>query len=157
MSDSLQPYGPYPTNSSVHVDSPGKNTRVGCHALLHKVFLTQGSNPSLLCLLHLQAGSLPLAPPGKPLWYQSELPDFQIKHHFIGKVKFPNQLNSFDNYSNQFIYLFLALSYSTINHSKTLPGLKLHIKSSIGDVCTYFFNWFIQINLNLHNLNRIFD
>ena len=30
------------------------------------IFPTQGSNPSLLCLLHWQAGSLPLAPPGKP-------------------------------------------------------------------------------------------
>ena len=28
--------------------------------------LTQGSNPRLLCLLHWQAGSVPLAPPGKP-------------------------------------------------------------------------------------------
>ena len=27
---------------------------------------TQGSNPHLLCLLHWQACSLPLAPPGKP-------------------------------------------------------------------------------------------
>ena len=31
------------------------------------IFLTQGSNSSLLCLLHWQSGSLPLAPPGKPL------------------------------------------------------------------------------------------
>ena len=38
--------------SSVHGDSPGKNTGVGCHALLQGIFLTQGSNPSLLCLLH---------------------------------------------------------------------------------------------------------
>ena len=28
--------------------------------------LTQGLKPGLLCLLHWQAGSLPLAPPGKP-------------------------------------------------------------------------------------------
>ena len=28
-------------------DSPGKNTRVGCHALLQGTFLTQGSNPIL--------------------------------------------------------------------------------------------------------------
>ena len=35
-------------------------------ALLQGIFLTQGSNLSLLCLLHWQAGSLPLAPPGKP-------------------------------------------------------------------------------------------
>ena len=30
------------------------------------IFPTQGSNPRLLCLLHWQASSLPLAPPGKP-------------------------------------------------------------------------------------------
>ena len=31
--------------SSVHGDSPGKSTRVGCHSLLQGIFLTQGSNP----------------------------------------------------------------------------------------------------------------
>ena len=36
-----------------------------CHALLQGIFLTQGSNPRLLRLLHWQAGSLPLAPSGK--------------------------------------------------------------------------------------------
>ena len=30
----------------------GKNTGVGCHTLLRGIFLTQGSNPYLLCLLH---------------------------------------------------------------------------------------------------------
>ena len=40
---------------------------MGCRALLQGIFLTQGSNPSLLCLLHWQVDSLPLAPPGKPL------------------------------------------------------------------------------------------
>ena len=38
--------------SSVHGDSPGKNTGVGCHALLQGIFQTQGSNPCLLWLLH---------------------------------------------------------------------------------------------------------
>ena len=33
------------------MDSPGKNTGVGCYALLQGIFLTQGSNPYLLCLL----------------------------------------------------------------------------------------------------------
>ena len=33
---------------SVHGDSPGKNTGVGCHALLQGIFPTQGSNPGLL-------------------------------------------------------------------------------------------------------------
>ena len=46
-------------------DSPGKNTRVGCHSLLQGIFLIQGLTPRLLCLLRWQADSLPLAPPGK--------------------------------------------------------------------------------------------
>ena len=46
-------------------DSPGKNTAVGCHALLQGVFPTQGSNPGLLSFLHWQASSLPLAQFGK--------------------------------------------------------------------------------------------
>ena len=37
-----------PPGSSVHRDSPGKSTGVGCHALLQEIFPTQGSNPGLL-------------------------------------------------------------------------------------------------------------
>ena len=36
-----------PPGSSVHGDSLGKNTGVGCHALLQGVFSTQGLNPGL--------------------------------------------------------------------------------------------------------------
>ena len=36
-----------PLGSSVHRDSPGKNTGVGCHALFQGIFPTQGSNPGL--------------------------------------------------------------------------------------------------------------
>ena len=56
-----------PPGSSDHGDVPGKNTGVGCHALLQGIFLTQGWNTSLSYLLHWNVGSLPLAsPPGKP-------------------------------------------------------------------------------------------
>ena len=48
-------------------DSPGKNTTVGCHALLQGILPTQGSNQCLLYLPHWQVGSLPLVLPGKPL------------------------------------------------------------------------------------------
>jgi len=37
-----------PPSSSVHGDSPGKNSGVDCHALLQGIFPTQGSNPGLL-------------------------------------------------------------------------------------------------------------
>ena len=40
-----------PPGFSVHGDSPGKNTGVGCHALLQGIFPTQESN---LLLLHLR-------------------------------------------------------------------------------------------------------
>ena len=34
--------------SSVHRDSPGKNTGLGCHSFQRGIFPTQGSNPGLL-------------------------------------------------------------------------------------------------------------
>ena len=37
-----------PPGSSVHEDSPGKNTGVGYHALLQGILAIQGSNPGLL-------------------------------------------------------------------------------------------------------------
>ena len=47
-------------------DSPGKNTGVGCHALLQGIFPTWGLNRHLPCILYWQVGSLPLALPWKP-------------------------------------------------------------------------------------------
>ena len=47
-----------PPGSSVHGIFQARNTAVGCHFLLQGIFLTQGSYPGLLCLLHWQAGSL---------------------------------------------------------------------------------------------------
>ena len=56
----LQPQGLYPTRILFPWDSPGKNTGMGCHFLLQRIFPTQGSNPCLLYLLHWQVDSLPL-------------------------------------------------------------------------------------------------
>ena len=47
-----------------------QNAGVGCHVLLQEIFPPQELNPFLLCLLHRQAGSLPLAPHGKPVRLQ---------------------------------------------------------------------------------------
>ena len=44
-----------------------KNTGVGYHAHLQGIFPTQELNPHLLCVLHWQVGTLPLAPLGKPI------------------------------------------------------------------------------------------
>ena len=47
-----------------------KNTEVGCHALPQEVFPTLGANLQL-STSHWQAGSLPLAPPGKLYQFSS--------------------------------------------------------------------------------------
>ena len=53
-----------PPGFSVHGDSPGKNTGVGCHFLFQGIFPTQGLNPGLP---HCQRkDSLLSEPPGKP-------------------------------------------------------------------------------------------
>ena len=68
VSDSLWHHGlklpAFPPGSSVHENSPGKNTGVGCHTLLQGIFLTQGLNPGLLhcrqilyCLRHQRSPS----------------------------------------------------------------------------------------------------
>ena len=48
------------------LDFSGKNTGVDCHFLLLGIFLTQGLNWHLLCLLHWQADSLLLHYLGSP-------------------------------------------------------------------------------------------
>ena len=55
-----------PPGSSVHGDSLGKNSGVGCHALLQGIFQTQGLNPGLhhhtftSCLLQTELIRVPL-------------------------------------------------------------------------------------------------
>ena len=52
-----------PPGSSVHRDSPGKNTRVACRALLQGIFPPQGSNPGLP---HYRQILYPLSHHGSP-------------------------------------------------------------------------------------------
>ena len=66
VSDSATP-GTAAHRALLSTGSPGRNTGVGCHALLQGIFLTQGSNLCLSHLLRWQVGSLLLAPRGKPL------------------------------------------------------------------------------------------
>ena len=51
-----QRYGLQPVRLLCPWDSPGKNTEVGCHALLQGIFPTQGLNLYLLCLPALAGG-----------------------------------------------------------------------------------------------------
>ena len=59
----LRPRGLQPARLLCPWDSPGKNTGVGCQALLQGIFPTQGSK---LRLLHWQVGSLAPSHLGSP-------------------------------------------------------------------------------------------
>ena len=74
-----------PPGSSVHGDSPGRNTGVGCHSLLQRIFATQGSNPSLL---HWRADSLPLCHPGSLLFKYEVMPKLSITGQKNTKLPF---------------------------------------------------------------------
>ena len=65
MSDSLQLRGLWPARLFHPWNLPGKNTGVGCHFLLQGIFLTQGSNRSLLSPA-LAGRFCTTAPPGNP-------------------------------------------------------------------------------------------
>ena len=54
-----------PPGSSVHGILQARTLEWVAISYSRGIFPTQGSNPHLLCLLHWQVGSLPLAPPGK--------------------------------------------------------------------------------------------
>ena len=60
-----------PPGSSVHGDSPGRNTGVDCSALLQGIFQTQGSNLRLLCLLTGRCLLYRWGHPGSPALWQT--------------------------------------------------------------------------------------
>ena len=77
VTNSLQPHGLLPARLLCPWDSPGKNSGVGCHALLQEIFPTQGSNSSLLFPLHLATlgsfGPFLLKVQGLTAWHHQEL------------------------------------------------------------------------------------
>ena len=74
---------------------------------------TQGLNPSLLCLLHWQLGSLPLVPLGKPIHVQT--PDFQsippTSHLLLGN-------HSLFSMSVKTLRVLTAIDYFILNLSQ---------------------------------------
>ena len=71
ISDSATQWTVWPARHLCPWKFPGKNTGEGCHFLLQEIFLTQGLNPCLLCLLHWRVDSLLAEPPGKQIHYWS--------------------------------------------------------------------------------------
>ena len=91
VSDSLKLHG-----TSVHGDSPGKNTGVGCHALLQGIFPNQGSNPGLP---HCRQILYPLSHQGSP--------DFPLSTALAASFKFWYVVFSF-----LFVLSYFLISFS---------------------------------------------
>ena len=67
---------------------------MGCHFLLQGIFPTRGLSPSLLGLLHWQAGSLPLALPGKVISRDTTAQRALESSHQVPGLLFPPQPGS---------------------------------------------------------------
>ena len=101
--DSLRSYGLQPTMLLCPWDSPGKNTKVGCHFLLQGIFLTQGSNLHFLCLLNWQVGTLPLMLPSSAKEIPPQENGINITHFQMFP---PKMLSGCINYSLFFFFFF---------------------------------------------------
>ena len=115
--------------SSVHGDSPGKSPGVGCYTLLQGIFLTQVLNPCLLCLLHWQADSLPLALPGKHMtnklsyfWPDSLLSSAWQWGRISRFVFYTLKWRSYTVFKNKFSLADLQISSSVQSFSRTNCG-----------------------------------
>ena len=123
-----------PQDSSVHGDSPGKNTGVECHDFLQWIFPTQGLNLHLLGLLHWQVGSLPLVPHGKPInvymcvtsiYIQNYL-HIQNIHIILSKVLY----DQFSSVSQSYPTLCDPMNHSTQGlpiHHQLLESTQTHV------------------------------
>ena len=63
---------------------------MGCHFLLQAIFLTQGLNPHLRCLLHWQADSFTTDSLGKPSIPNAELKIHRLKLEWVWHSSFPD-------------------------------------------------------------------
>ena len=66
----LQPHGLQPTRLLCPQDFPSKNTGMGCHFLLQRIFLVQDQTQSSCCVSCIAGGFFITEPLGKPLYNQ---------------------------------------------------------------------------------------
>ena len=82
MSSFCDPMDCSPPGSSVRGTEAGRNTGVGCHFLLQRIFWTQGLNlvsSTAGSLLPLQVNSLLTEPPGELGYYLNVIKPFRKK------------------------------------------------------------------------------
>uniref|UniRef100_A0AC11E3T0 Uncharacterized protein n=1 Tax=Ovis aries TaxID=9940 RepID=A0AC11E3T0_SHEEP len=104
--------------SSVHGDSPGKNTGEGCHALLQGIFPTQGLNPGLP---HCRQILYRLSHQGSPRFLKMNSKQWLIYVEFLSALPRLIIITVMRKRSNQSILKEISPEYS-------LEGLMLKLK-----------------------------
>ena len=120
------PHGLYPTRLLCQWDFPGKNTRVGCHFLLQRIFPTQGSNLQLLHLLYWQADSLPLS-------HLGSLKVWTMQNCYLLQMQYVNQ-------------------HTTYCSLDIIDMTRINSKNESLDFCKCIFLMFPSLIKNKHNL-----
>ena len=160
-----------PPGSSVHGDSPGKNTGVVCYFLCQVIILTQGMNPHLLHLLHCKWILYPLSHRilvssvfkwlnrdlhvrtcrlgGKPL----KLEKPELEFHFQHLLEHIEQINywllSFFLYGLTACYQYLFSMHSR-KCEWSLVGSINDVNANIEDTKVIWFQSMQDIYLNLY-------
>ena len=123
VSDSLWPFGLQSTRPLCPWDSPGKNTGVGCHALLQRIFPTQGLNWCLLCLLHCRQILY-----HNMFWTRSSQPGNLGSHKHWNKIKY-SCLFFFLTWHFWFKFLQTQVKRRRFSHVDYNWGKKLNVRA----------------------------
>ena len=129
-----------PPGSSVHGDSPGKNTGMGCRALLQGIFPTQGPNPGLP---HCRQRLYCLSHQRRPTWFLST-----CKNEIRVDETHSNNVVTY-LHLKKLIKFFLFLTLKNIIHTYKW---KIHsfkyifvLRSEDYDTVTHKFGIFVQL------------
>ena len=148
VSDSLWPLGLEPTRLLYPLDSPGKNTGVGCHFLPQDIFPTQRSNLGLLCLPHCRqilsrwaTGEARLSSEGSNTVSLGSLHILQFTLYFLNSflpillfsISYNLHLTSPRPNPNHILFLIQFISHVSFS------WVSLRISTSHGKLCIYLF------------------
>ena len=100
-------------------DSPGKNTGVGCHFLLQRIFLTQGSNPGLP---HCRQMLYRLSRQGSPYEFQNSLTNYNLLFFIIEENKAQGGEASCPGPRNQGLLDTINKMYASFTLNILCPG-----------------------------------
>ena len=155
-----------PPGTSIHWDSPGKNTGSGCHALFQGIFPIQGSNPGLLncrqilyCLIYFQHHNLKVS-----VLQRSAFSKIQLSHLYMtnGKTKaltiwmfLGKVMSLLFNMLSRFVVAFLSRSKCLlISWLQSLSAVILKPKKVKAAIVRWLISptlsWLIPLQFSLH-------